>query len=256
TGRQRAAILTRTAELIRARADELALLDTLESGKPISQARGEIAGAADLWDYAGALARTIHGDSNNNLGPDTLAMVLREPVGVVAMITPWNFPFLIICQKLPYALAAGCTAVIKPSEFTSSSTIVLCEILQAAGVPDGVVNCVTGYGDPVGMAMTSHGDVDMASFTGSTAVGKATVAASSTNLKKVSAELGGKNPAIVFPDADLDDPADAVVLGAVFNAGQCCVGSSRLIVERQVADAFTGKITELMQHLRIGDPLD
>ena len=253
---ERAALLSRVAGLVRDRAEELALLDVLESGKPISQARAEIAGAADLWDYAGSLARTMAGESHNQLGPDTLAMVVREPVGVVSIITPWNFPFLIISQKLPYALAAGCTAVVKPSEFTPSSTVVLMEILQAAGVPDGVVNLVTGYGDPVGKAMTAHPDVDMASFTGSTAVGKATVAASAGNLKKVSAELGGKNPAIVFSDADLDDAADALVLGAVFNAGQCCVGSSRLIVQSDIAEAFAAKVAGLMHHLRIGDPLD
>ena len=252
----RAAILSRVADLVRTRAEELALLDVLESGKPIGQARSEIAGAADLWDYAGSLARTISGDSHNQLGPDTLAMVVREPVGVVSIITPWNFPFLIISQKLPYALAAGCTAVVKPSESTPSSTVVLMEILHEAGVPDGVVNLVTGYGDPVGMAMTAHPDVDMVSFTGSTAVGKAAVAASAGNLKKVSAELGGKNPAVVFADADLDDAADALVLGAVFNAGQCCVGSSRLIVERSIAADFGAKVASLMQHLRIGDPLD
>ena len=253
---ERAAILGKAAELIRARAEELALWDVLESGKPISQALDEVAGAADLWDYAAALTRTLTGESHNTLGPDTLAMVLHEPVGVVGIITPWNFPFLIISQKLPYALAAGCAVVMKPSEFTPSSTTILCEILAAAGLPDGVVNMVPGTGDPVGAALTAHGGVDMISFTGSTAVGKATVAASAGNLKKVSAELGGKNPAIVFADADLDEAADALVMGAVFNAGQCCVGSSRLLVEKPVAEAFTAKVVDLMTHLRVGDPLD
>lgn len=253
---ERAALLGRAADLIRARADELALWDVLESGKPISQARAEIAGAADLWDYAAALARTISGESANHIGPDSVAMVLREPVGVVAQITPWNFPFLIVSQKLPYALAAGCTAVVKPSEFTSSSTVILCEILREAGFPHGVVNVVPGYGNPVGQAMAEHPDVDMISFTGSTRVGKAIVAASAGNLKKVAAELGGKNPAIVFADADLDEAADALVMGAVFNAGQCCVGSSRLLVEKSIAEDFTGRVAGLMRHLVIGDPLD
>lgn len=253
---ERAGLLSRAADLIRARSEELALWDVLESGKPIAQARGEIAGAADLWDYAAALARTLHGESANHLGPDVLAMVLREPVGVVAQITPWNFPFLIVSQKLPCALAAGCTAVIKPSEFTSSSTAILCEILHEAGLPDGVVNLVPGTGQPVGQAMAEHPGVDMISFTGSTAVGKRIVAAAAGNLKKVAAELGGKNPAVVFADADLDEAADALVMGAVFNAGQCCVGSSRLIVERSIAEDFTARVAALMGHLVIGDPLD
>src|ERR1700712_3980776 len=144
TGAQRSNVLLKAADLISTRAEELAYLDAIEAGKPISQVRAEIAGSVDLWRYAAALARDLHGESYNTLGDGTLGVVLREAIGVISIITPWNFPFLIVGQKLPFALAAGCTAVVKPSELTSGSTLVLGEILQEAGVPDGVVNIVTG----------------------------------------------------------------------------------------------------------------
>ncbi|MEK1925096.1 MAG: aldehyde dehydrogenase family protein, partial [Rhizobium giardinii] len=175
TASERSLILLRAADMIAARADELAYLDCIESGKPISQAKGELGGAADIWRYAAALARDLHGESYNTLGDGTLGVVLREAIGVVSIITPWNFPFLIVSQKLPFALAAGCTTVVKPSELTSGSTLVLGEILEAAGVPAGVVNIITGTGPDVGAVMTSHPDVDMVSFTGSTGVGKLTM---------------------------------------------------------------------------------
>ena len=171
----RATILADIAKRIRAAEEELAYWETLESGKPISQARAEVQWAAGLWEYASALSRHLHGDSCNTLGEGTLGMTLRDPMGVVGLITPWNFPLLIISQKLPFALAAGCTCVIKPSEMTSATTLMLAEICEAAGVPNGVINVVTGYGDPVGRRIAEHDDIDMVSFTGSTAVGKAIV---------------------------------------------------------------------------------
>nr|WP_272213362.1 aldehyde dehydrogenase family protein [Marinicella sp. W31]MDC2879315.1 aldehyde dehydrogenase family protein [Marinicella sp. W31] len=192
SGKERADTLLKVADLIERDLERIAMRDTLESGKPISQARDEIAGAADIWRYAASLARTLSGDSHNSLGDDMLGLVLKEPVGVAALIAPWNFPFLIVSQKLPFALAAGCTAVIKPSEMTPSSAVILGELLIEAGIPDGVVNIVLGYGDPVGTTMCESADVDMVSFTGSTAVGKAIVRASAGTLKKVSLELGGK----------------------------------------------------------------
>ena len=173
---ERADILLKAADLIEARLDEIARLDALESGKPIAQARGEIGGAVDIWRYAAALARTLSGESYANLGDAMLGVVLREPIGVVSIITPWNFPFLIVSQKLPFALAAGCTAVVKPSEMTSASTFVLGDILLEAGVPAGVVNVVAGLGADVGAPMVSHPLVEMVSFTGSTRVGKLTMA--------------------------------------------------------------------------------
>ena len=256
TGAERSRILLKAADLIEARKDELALLDTLESGKPISQARGEMDGAVDIWRYAAALARDLHGESYNTLGDGTLGVVLREPIGVVSIITPWNFPFLIVSQKLPFALAAGCTAVVKPSELTSGSTLVLGEILQDAGVPAGAVNIIVGTGADAGAPITSHPDVDMISFTGSTGVGKLTMTNAAQTLKKVSLELGGKNPQIVFQDADLDAFVDAAVFGAYFNAGECCNAGSRLILHRSIADEVVARIAELSKRVKVGDPLN
>jgi acyl-CoA reductase-like NAD-dependent aldehyde dehydrogenase len=252
----RAAVLMKVADLIEANVERFAVIETLESGKPISQAQGEIGGAADLWRYAAALARTIEGDSFNGLGPDMLATVLKEPIGVVAIITPWNFPFWILSQKLPFALAAGCTCVVKPSEMTPSTTAMLGELLIEAGLPSGVVNIVLGYGDPVGSQMAAHPKVDMVTFTGSTAVGKLISRTAAANLKKVALELGGKNPQVIFPDADLDSAADAVVFGVYFNAGQCCNSGSRIIVHENIAQDFVARVIELSRHVRFGDPLD
>lgn len=255
-GADRARVLLRAADIIEARRDEIALLDSLESGKPITQARGEIEGAIDIWRYAAALARDLHGESYNTLGEGALGVVLREPIGVVSIITPWNFPFLIVSQKLPFALAAGCTVVVKPSEMTSASTLVLGEILVEAGMPEGVVNIIVGTGPEAGAPITGHHDVDMISFTGSTRVGKMTMAAASETLKKVSLELGGKNPQIVFADANLDEVVDAVVFGANFNAGECCNAGSRLILHRSVADEIVGRVAERSRQVVVGDPLD
>ena len=256
TGAERSNILLKAADLIAAKADDLAFLDCIESGKPISQAKGELSGAADIWRYAAALARDLHGESYNTLGEGTLGVVLREAIGVVSIITPWNFPFLIVSQKLPFALAAGCTTVVKPSELTSGSTLLLGEILIEAGVPAGVVNIVTGTGPEVGSVMTRHPDVDMVSFTGSTGVGRLTMANAAQTLKKVSLELGGKNPQIVFPDADLDAFIDAAVFGAYFNAGECCNAGSRLILHASIASEVTARVAELARKVKVGDPLD
>ena len=256
SGRERAGVLLRVADLIDANRDRIAALEVLESGKPISQAKAEIAGAADLWRYAAALARTQGGDSHNTLGPDMLGLVLKEPVGVVGIITPWNFPFLIVSQKLPFALAAGCTAVVKPSELTPSTTVMLGELLAEAGLPAGVVNIVLGYGQPVGALMASHVSVDMITFTGSTAVGKAIVAAAAPTLKRVALELGGKNPQVVFADADLDSAADAIVFGVYFNAGECCNSGSRIIVHEDVVDALVARVVALSRKVAFGDPMD
>jgi betaine-aldehyde dehydrogenase len=256
SGKARATVLLKVADLIEANVDRMALLETLESGKPITQSSGEVAGAADLWRYAASLARTLHGDSHNSLGPDMLAVALKEPVGVVSIITPWNFPFWILSQKLPFALAAGCTCIVKPSELTPSTTVLLGELLIEAGLPPGVVNIVLGYGQPVGATLASHPDVDMVTFTGSTAVGQGIAAAASKSLKKVALELGGKNPQVIFPDADLESAADAVTFGVYFNVGQCCNSGSRIIVHEDIAEAFTSRVVELSRQVAFGDPLD
>ena len=183
-----------------------------------------------------------------------LGMVLKEPIGVVSIITPWNFPFLICRQKLPFALAAGCTAVVKPSELTPSTTVMLGELLLEAGLPAGVVNIVLGYGQPVGALMATDPRVDMVSFTGSTGVGKAIVAAGLRQLKKVSLELGGKNPQVVFPDADLDGAVDAIVFGIYFNAGECCNSGSRIIVHEDVAEEVAERVVALSRKVAVRRP--
>ena len=256
SGKARATVLLRVATLIEANVEPMAQIETLESGKPIAQARGEIAGAADLWRYAAALARTMHGDSHNTLGPDMLGVVLKEPIGVVGIITPWNFPFWILSQKLPFALAAGCCCVVKPSELTPSTTVMLGALLAEAGLPAGVVNIVLGYGEPVGARIVAHAGVDMITFTGSTAVGKAIAAQAAATLKKVALELGGKNPQVIFADADLESAADAVTFGIYFNAGECCNSGSRVIVHEDVAEALLARVVALSGQVAFGDPLN
>ncbi|MGO2558659.1 aldehyde dehydrogenase family protein [Brachybacterium sp.] len=255
SGAERASVLHRVSELIRRDAEKLALVETAESGKPIRQSRDEMEGSAGLWEYAATLARHTYGDAHNALGPDALAMVVNEPVGIVGIITPWNFPLLIVSQKLPFALAAGNTAVIKPSENTSGTTVMLAGLLKEAGLPDGVANVVTGAAR-AGAAITAHGDIDMLSFTGSTRVGRILAADGGRALKKVELELGGKNPQIVFADADMDAAVDAAVFGGLFNVGQCCNSGSRLIVERSVADEFARAVAERTRRVVVGDPLD
>ena len=254
-GADRARILRNVAEGILARRHELALMETLETGKPLEQSVSEIEGAADLWHYAATLARNLHGDSYNTLGEATLGLVLREPVGVVGIITPWNFPFLIVSQKLPFALAAGCTAVVKPSEMTSATTVMLGEILLAADVPAGAVNILVGEGGEAGEVLVSHPDVDMLSFTGSTRIGKQAAARAAQAAQKGVVELGGKNPQLVFSDCDWDAAVDATVFGIFFNAGQCCNSGSRVLVQASIADEFAAAVVERSRRVKVDDPL-
>jgi betaine-aldehyde dehydrogenase len=254
-GAERAALLRRVAARMEAELDELALIETLESGKPISQAKDEVASAAGIWYYAASLAQHAYGDAHNHLGPNYLAVTVKEPVGVVGVITPWNFPLLIVSQKLPFALAVGCTAVVKPSDLTPGSTTRLVQILVDEGAPDGVVNLVHGGGD-VGGWLSSHPGTQMTTFTGSTGVGRMVAEAAAKNLKKVSLELGGKNPQVIFPDADLDAALEKVVFGAYFNQGECCNAGSRLLVHADIADEFTERVVQRAQDVAVGDPLD
>jgi len=252
----RSAVLMRVADLIERDAEELAMLDTLEAGKPIRQTRTEMRDSASWWRYAAGQARSLHGESYNNLGPKALAMLLRDPVGVVGMITAWNFPFPLISQKLPFALAAGCTVVVKPSEMTSGSTLHLGRLLVEAGLPAGVVNILAGDGPSVGQPLAEHPGTDMTSFTGSTAVGRKVIEASARNIKKVGLELGGKNGMIVCEDARLDEAADALAFGLLLNTGQCCQSSSRVYVHEDIHDAFMSKVAAAVERVTFGDPLD
>ncbi|PZQ99331.1 MAG: sorbosone dehydrogenase [Cereibacter sphaeroides] len=256
SGADRARILVRAAEGIRRRADELAYWETLETGKPISQSRAEINDGAGHYEYCAGLAQTLHGQTFNTYGDDLFGLVIREPVGVVGLINPWNFPFIVLSERLPYILASGNSVVVKPSEMTSFTTLAMADILQEAGLPDGVYNVVTGTGPQVGQTLAEHSDIDVISFTGSTRTGEAIVRASTSNFKKTSLELGGKNPQVVFADADLEDAADGVAFGICFNAGQCCVSGSRLIVEAKAQDEFVALLSEKLKRVRIGDCFD
>lgn len=255
TGFDRAAVLNRVADLIDAKADLLARLDAEEGGKPFRLAQGDIGGAAMLTRYAAGLAVQMHGTTYTNHGPDFTGLVIREPAGVAGLITPWNFPALILCQKLPFALAAGCTVVVKPSELTSSSTLEIARIYAEAGLPTGALNVVTGDGR-AGQALAEHQGVDVLSFTGSTATGRKILKASQSNLKKLSLELGGKAANIVFADADLDDAAEGVIFGVFFNNGECCVSAARLLVEDSVANEFLARLDAAARRLKVGQPLD
>jgi betaine-aldehyde dehydrogenase len=256
SGADRSGILSRTAAGILRRQEALAYFEMAESGKPLRQARVEIERSAALWDYAATQARSVTGDSFNAVGEGMLALTVREPAGVAAIVTPWNFPFLIIGQKLPFALAAGCTAVVKPSELTPATTLLLGEILAEAGLPAGVVNILAGHGLPAGDHLISHPDIDVISFTGSTRVGRRAMQAGSEGIKKVSLELGGKNAHIVCADADLDLAHDAVLHGAFLNAGQSCNCGSRLLVDRIIADRFVGRLVADAARIPVGDPRD
>lgn len=253
---ERARVLLKTAVLVREHLDELAYWEVLETGKPITQATAEMGSVADHFEFAAGAARTLHGEAFNNLGDDLFGVITRQPVGVVGVITPWNFPLIVLAERVPYILASGNSVVIKPSELTSATTMMIAEIMQEAGLPDGVFNVVTGSGSVVGQVIAEHMDIDMISFTGSTAVGAKVLAASCSNFKKAALELGGKNPQIVFADADLDDAADGVAFGLCFNAGQCCVSGSRLIIEASIADAFKAKLIEKLSRVKVGNCFD
>lgn len=255
TGFERAAVLNGVAEMIDANADRLARLDAEEGGKPLRMAQGDIVGAAALTRYAAGLAMQSHGTTVTNNGPDFTGLVLREPVGVAALIIPWNFPALILCQKLPFALGAGCTVVVKPSELTTGSALEIARFYDEAGLPTGALNVVTGDGRP-GQLLAEHAGVDAISFTGSTATGRRVADAARGNLKRVSLELGGKAASLVFADADIADAVDGVLFGAYFNSGECCVSQSRLLVQDTIADEFVAALSERVVGLKVGQPLD
>ncbi len=254
-GLDRSRLLNRLADLIDDHAAALAVLDSEEAGKPLRLAEGDIAGAAMLTRYAASLAADMHGTAYSDHGADFTGLVLREPVGVVGLVTPWNFPALILSQKLPFALAAGCCAVVKPSELTTGTAVRIAELTRDAGIPAGVVNVVTGDGR-TGQALCEHPGVDMVSFTGSTATGRKVLEAAKGNLKKVSLELGGKAANIVFADADLEDAVEGVVFGSFFNNGECCVSQARLLIEDAVAEEFLSELTARTRALRVGQPLE
>lgn len=255
--RARARILMNFADAIERNADELALLDTLEMGMPISAAAPDMRAAADAVRVAAEAADKLIDQVIPN-DPSTLLLNLREPVGVVGAITPWNFPAYIGITKIVPALAVGNSVVLKPSEIASLSCLRLGELAAEAGIPDGVLNIVSGLGSGAGAALASHMDVDLLTFTGSTATGKQLVELSGqSNMKRLILECGGKSPQIVFADMeDLDAVAEAVVGSITFNSGQVCVAGSRLLVERSIHDALVERVVTLASQIEAGNPLD
>jgi len=251
----RAVILWRIADLMEARKDELARLEVLDNGKPLREAGIDIREAIDAFRYYAGWCTKLQGDTIPVRG-SVLNYTLREPVGVVGAIIPWNFPLLMASWKVAPALACANTVVLKPAEQTPLSALELAAIAQEAGLPPGALNVVTGFGESAGAALVRHGDVDKIAFTGSTAVGRTIMREAAGTLKKVSLELGGKSPNIVFEDADLDAAARGASAGIFYNAGQCCTAGSRLLVQRSIHDALVEKLAERAARLQPGDPLD
>jgi acyl-CoA reductase-like NAD-dependent aldehyde dehydrogenase len=260
SAQKRASLLRKTADLLRANQDSLAKNICAEVGKPIKRAAAEVQGAADVFDYYAGLALDLRGEAISQQVPDALGLVLKEPVGVVGIITPWNFPLVLVAWKLAPALAAGCTAVCKPSHLTPGSTLMLAKLLAEAGLPAGVVNVVTGARDNgavVGQALCRSDKVDKIAFTGSTATGKKVAEAAAQTLKRVSLELGGKSPNVVFADtASLDAAVMGAFHGIYLNSGQVCQAGSRLLVQESVKDAFLEKLVAATKKLKLGDPTD
>jgi aldehyde dehydrogenase (NAD+) len=251
---QRQGLLLRLADLVEAHEGELALLDTLDMGAPIRHTRGAMPLLVGTLRYYAAAAVTAQCGQTipNSVGPHVSTATLREPVGVVGAIIPWNGPMWALVWKIGPVLATGCTMVLKTSEVAPLTALRFGELLVQAGVPDGVVNIVTGFGD-AGAALAAHDGVDKVSFTGSVATGQAIVRASAGNLKRLTLELGGKSPNIIFPDADLDRAADAAVAAGFANSGQICTAGSRLFVHRSVHDRIVARVMAGAAALRIGD---
>jgi phenylacetaldehyde dehydrogenase len=263
TPSERGRIIWKIGDLILDHLEELAQLESLDNGKPISVARvADVPLSADMFHYMAGWATKIEGDTISISvpyapGAQYHAYTVKEPVGVVGQIIPWNFPLLMAAWKLAPALACGCTIVLKPAEETPLSALRLGELIQEAGVPDGVVNIVTGLGQAAGAPLAAHPDVDKIAFTGSTEVGRLIVkAAESSNLKKVSLELGGKSPNIVLADADLETAIAGAANSIFFNHGQCCAAGSRLFVQEKVFDKVAEGVSEVASKMKLGPGLD
>ena len=255
---ERKRVLIAFAKLIERNRHELAVLESLDSGKPVAECQTiDLHETINTIRWHAELIDKIY-DSTAPVGQGALALVVREPIGVVGCVLPWNFPLLMMAWKIGPALAAGCSVIVKPAEETSLTALRLAELACEAGVPAGVLNVVTGTGPAVGEPIGLHPDIDMVSFTGSTETGKRFLRyAADSNMKRIVLECGGKNPAIVFDDAeDLDLVAEQVVLGAFWNMGENCSATSRLIVHEKVKDELLGRIKAYMREWRMGDPLD
>jgi betaine-aldehyde dehydrogenase len=253
--RERGTILFRIAEAIRAKAADFAEAETRNMGKPIVEAEFDVADAAHCFEYYGGLASKIHGETLD-VPDNALSLVVREPVGVVGQIIPWNYPLLMAAWKLAPALAAGCTAVLKPAEQTPLTALMLGELLAQLDLPAGVVNIVTGDGPTAGAALVADPRVDKIAFTGGLDTGRLVIKSAADTVKRMSIELGGKNPNIVFADADFEAAVDGALFGAFANQGEVCSAGSRLLVERSIYDRMLQALADKSSRIRLGDPLD
>ncbi len=253
---RRAKILYKMAQLIGERAKELALLEVRDNGKPVSTAKGEIGAIVDCYEFYAGAATKNYGESMPPPLPTYLATTVREPVGVVGAIVPWNFPLLLASWKVAPALAAGCTIVLKPAPSTPLTAIELGKIALEAGVPEGVLNVVTGSGRELGAWLVEHAGVDKIAFTGSTATGKLVAASAAQTLKRVTLELGGKSPSLVFDDAAIEAAVNGALYGIYYNAGQSCEARSRILLQAGIYDEFVAAFVEKSLKLKVGHPED
>ena len=256
TPKERGKILRKLADLMVANADDLGRLMTAEQGKPLAEAKGEVNYAASFYEWFGEEGRRVYGDVIPSPFPDKRLVAIRQPVGVVGAITPWNFPAAMITRKAGAALAAGCTFVVKPAESTPLSALAQAELATRAGVPPGVFNVLTGKASAIGGELTSSPHVAKITFTGSTEIGKLLMQQCASTVKKVSLELGGNAPFLVFDDADLDAAVAGALASKYRNTGQTCVCANRLLVQAGVYDQFVAKLTEATRKLRVGPGLD
>jgi succinate-semialdehyde dehydrogenase/glutarate-semialdehyde dehydrogenase len=256
TAKERASFLRRWFELVMANQDDLAKLMTLEQGKPLTESRGEVAYGASFIEWFAEEGKRAYGDTIPSHARDKRILVIKEPVGVVGCITPWNFPIAMITRKVGPALAAGCTVVSKPASQTPFSALALAVLAEEAGIPPGVLNVVTGSASEIGEELTSNPDVRKISFTGSTAIGKVLMAQCAGTVKKVSLELGGNAPFIVFDDADLDAAVEGAIASKYRNAGQTCVCANRLLIQVSVYDDFADRLARAVDALKVGPGLE
>jgi succinate-semialdehyde dehydrogenase / glutarate-semialdehyde dehydrogenase len=256
TAKERAQILRKWFDLMMANQEDLAVLMTVEQGKPLAESRGEIAYAAAFIEWFAEEGKRAYGDVIPSHGRDKRIVVLKQPVGVTAAITPWNFPAAMIARKVAPALAAGCTMVIKPSELTPYSALAMCVLAERAGVPAGVISVVTGEAKTIGGELTSNPLVRKLSFTGSTAVGKVLMQQCASTVKKLSLELGGNAPFIVFDDADLEAAVSGAIASKYRNAGQTCVCANRLYVQSGIYDRFAEQLAAAVAQMRVGNGLE
>lgn len=254
TATDRGKLLRRLADLIAEQADDLAAIETRDNGKLLKEMRAQLRASPDSYLYFAGMADKFQGETIPINKLDMLNFTLREPIGVVAMITPWNSPLMLLAGTLAPCLAIGNTVVVKPSEHTSASTLALAGLFERAGFPDGVFNVVTGNGASAGEALTQHRDVAKIAFTGSTATGRRIAANAAERLISCDMELGGKSPHVVFSDVDLDRAVNGVVAGVFAAAGQTCIAGSRCFVEAAIYDEFLDRLVERTQRIRLGDP--